>query len=139
MNTMSIAPCGVLCDLCIGFQREKNKCAGCNYTGNKPYHCTVCKIKECSEKMGDERLLCSECSKFPCKRIKDLDKRYKTKYGESPIQNLESIRNIGTEAFIKVENEKWKCQCGELLCAHRDTCLNCGTKNDVRFKIWRKI
>ena len=81
--------------------------------------------------MGNERLLCSECSKFPCKRIKNLDKRYKTRYGESPIQNLQNIINIGEEAFIRVENEEWKCsQCGGLLCAHRDSCLNCGTRND---------
>lgn len=45
MNNASIAPCGVICDLCLGFQRSKNKCAGCNNADNKPYHCTVCKLK----------------------------------------------------------------------------------------------
>ena len=131
MNVSSIAPCGVLCDLCIGFQRTKNKCVGCNYTGNKPYHCTVCSIKECPEKKGNEKLLCSECDKFPCKRIKNLDKRYRIKYGESPIQNLQNIIKDGIDAFIKIENEKWECkQCGELLCVHRDACLQCGTKNE---------
>jgi len=51
MNNKSVAPCGVICDICLGFQRTKNKCVGCNSIGNKPYHCTVCSIKACPEKM----------------------------------------------------------------------------------------
>jgi hypothetical protein len=130
MNNTSIAPCGVICDLCLGFQRTKNKCVGCNSIGNKPYHCTVCSIKSCPEKKGNEKRLCTECSKFPCRRIKNLDKRYTTKYGESPIINLKTIKEIGLTKFIKIEKEKWKCnECGNLLCVHRGVCLNCGNKN----------
>jgi hypothetical protein len=130
MNNASIAPCGVICDLCLGFQREKNKCVGCLSTGNKPYHCTVCSIKSCPEKNGDENLLCNTCNKFPCRRIKDLDKRYTTKYGESPIQNLKAISEIGLSEFILQEKEKWTCNnCGHLLCVHRGVCLICGANN----------
>jgi len=130
VNKESIAPCGVICDLCIGFQRTKNKCVGCNNIGNKPYHCTVCSIKFCSEKNGDEKLLCSACSKFPCRRIKDLNKRYIVKYGESLIKNLQAVREIGAEEFIVSQKEKWKCEkCGQLLCVHRGDCLFCGSKN----------
>lgn len=131
MNTKSIAPCGVNCDLCLGFKRIKNKCIGCNNIGNKPYHCTVCSIKNCIEKKSNTNLLCGDCSKFPCKRIKNLDKRYSTKYGESPIQNLKKIKNIGVRKFIKLEKEKWKCKkCGQLLCVHRNICLNCNSINE---------
>jgi hypothetical protein len=131
MNNASIAPCGVICDICLGFQRIKNKCVGCNNTGNKPYHCTVCSIKLCAEKKGNENLLCYECVKFPCRRIKDMDKRYINKYGESPIQNLTRIKEEGLDAFIMSENEKWKCcKCGHLLCVHKEVCLMCGAKND---------
>ena len=131
MNNTSIAPCGVICDLCLGFQRDKNKCVGCNDTGYKPYHCTVCSIKLCSEKKGDENLLCYDCIKFPCRRIKDLDKRYTLKYGESPIQNLNRIKENGLPQFVDTEKEKWKCgTCGQLLCVHREVCLICGNKNE---------
>ena len=131
MNNSSIAPCGVICDICLGFQRDKNKCVGCNQTGNKPYHCTVCSIKSCVEKKGNVKLLCNDCVKFPCRKIKNLDKRYITKYGESPIQNLKKIKEIGFDTFIKLEKEKWKCtQCGHLLCVHREICLICGYKNE---------
>lgn len=131
MNSTSIAPCGVICDLCLGFQRDKNKCVGCNNTGYKPYHCTVCSIKLCAEKKGDENLLCYDCIKFPCRRIKDLDKRYTLKYGESPIQNLYRIKENGLPQFIDSEKEKWTCgKCGQLLCVHREVCLICGNKNE---------
>ncbi len=131
MNYNSVAPCGVICDICLGYQRVKNKCVGCLNVGNKPYHCTVCSIKSCEEKKGNEELLCYDCSKFPCKRIKNLDKRYTLKYGESPIQNLNKIKEIGLQAFIEIEKEKWKCNnCGQLLCVHREVCLHCGYINE---------
>ena len=130
MDNTSIAPCGVICDICLGFQRTKNKCVGCYNTGNKPYHCTVCSIKSCAKKKGNEKLLCYDCTKFPCRRIKDLDKRYTLKYGESPIQNLNRIKEQGLDLFIDIEKEKWKCnKCGKLLCVHREICLICGNKN----------
>jgi hypothetical protein len=65
--------------------------------------------------------------KFPCRRIKDLDKRYRTKYGVSLIENLNTIKEIGLTQFVELEKGKWKCSnCGQLLCVHRDTCINCG-------------
>ena len=130
MDNKSIAPCGINCDICLGFQREKNKCVGCNNTRDKVPHCETCSIRLCPEKKGDKEKLCGLCSKFPCRRIKDLDKRYTIKYGESPIQNLQAINKIGLTSFVKKEKIKWKCaKCGNLVCVHRDICLNCGAKN----------
>jgi hypothetical protein len=99
MNKLSVAPCGVICDLCSGYQRDRNKCVGCNNTGNKPNHCNSCIIRNCEEK-SNEKTLCNKCGKFPCKRIKDLDRRYKTKYGESPMDNLQMINEKGMELLL---------------------------------------
>ncbi len=130
MENDSLAPCGVICELCLGYQRSKNKCVGCQKNGNKPYHCTVCSIKACPEKEGNSIVLCSECRKFPCRRIRDLDKRYKAKYAESPIENLRTASEIGLNEFIKIEAAKWTCHtCGNLLCVHKERCLNCGERN----------
>lgn len=130
MDSSSLAPCGVMCDLCLAYQRTKNRCVGCQNDGNKPYHCTVCSIKSCPEKIDEENLLCTTCAKFPCRRIKNLDKRYIEKYGESPIQNLQEVAQIGLTNFIKIQQEKWRCStCGHLFCVHRDVCLNCGAEN----------
>ncbi len=60
-----------------------------------------------------------------------MDKRYTLKYGESPIQNLNIIKEIGLQQFIEIEKEKWKCyKCGQLLCVHSEVCLNCSNKNE---------
>ena len=132
MNTKSIAPCGVNCDICLGFQREKDKCVGCNNEGNKPNHCMNCSIVFCLEKKGNIHELCYKCNKFPCRRIKDLDKRYKTKYGESVIENLNKISESGIRVFIQAEKIKWKCEgCGKLVCVHREYCLYCGARNNL--------
>ena len=130
MNTESVAPCGVICDICLAFQRSKNTCVGCTASGSKPHHCTVCSIKACPEKQGDLTALCIDCRKFPCRRIGNLDTRYTTKYGESPIGNLNSIEVDGLTKFLRHAEEQWKCrQCGELLCVHRQACLHCGARN----------
>ena len=131
MNKKSIAPCGLICDLCTGFQREINKCVGCNYPGNKAYHCNNCSIMYCNKKDGNEELLCYECPEYPCRRLKNLDKRYRTKYGESLVENFQIIEDKGTEEFLKLANQTWKCKnCGELLSVHRDQCQYCGEINN---------
>lgn len=130
MNSKSIAPCGLICDLCLYFQREKNRCVGCNGKGDKPHYCTVCKIILCPEKNGNEKKLCNKCSKFPCIKMKILNKRYSQKYGESNIQNFQLINQIGIIPFINEEKKKWICAgCGKLLCVHRDKCSFCETVN----------
>jgi len=75
-------------------------------------------------------LFCSDkCEKFPCARLKNLDKRYRTKYKMSMLENLENIKKFEIKKFVKFEQKRWKCpKCGELLCVHRDSCLNCGEK-----------
>jgi hypothetical protein len=128
-NILHIAPCGMNCSLCLAFQREKNICAGCNATaGHKANHCATCSIKNCEEMPG--RGFCYSCTEFPCKRLKQLDKRYRTRYGMSMIANLTMIKTNGIEAFINLEINKWTCKCGSLLCVHRPICLKCGTKNE---------
>ena len=130
MNNTSLAPCGVICDLCMAFQRPKSKCVGCQTEGNKPNHCRVCSIKDCPEKQGNPAALCSECPKYPCRRIKDLNKRYIAKYGENLLQNLESAREDGLPAFIAAAKQKWSCPaCGQFLCVHNGKCLHCGHPN----------
>jgi hypothetical protein len=70
---------------------------------------------------------CFDCDEFPCARLTHLDKRYRTKYGTSPIANLISIRKIGIRRFSKDETRKWTCpQCGAMICMHKPQCLSCG-------------
>ncbi len=132
MEEKHIAPCGMNCSLCIAYQfgeKDLNKkgfhrkyCPGCIPRGE---YCTHMGNK--CELVGKGRVrFCLECEAFPCKRLKALDRRYRTKYHMSMIENLEFIKNKGLERFLAKEKEKWSCQeCGELICCHNGLCLNC--------------
>jgi hypothetical protein len=69
---------------------------------------------------------CYECGDFPCRRLKALDKRYRTKYHLSMIENLLAIRDLGIDAFLKKEEKKWSCPtCLNPVCCHIGLCLQC--------------
>jgi hypothetical protein len=122
-----IAPCGMNCGICLGYLRTKNHCVGCcSEDENKPSYCNVCVIKNCESLNRSESKFCYECSKYPCRRLKQLDKRYRTRYGMSMIENLEFIKVNGLEKFEEKENRRWICpNCGAVLCVHREFCLTC--------------
>jgi hypothetical protein len=110
-----VAPCGMNCGVCIGHLREKNPCSGCRKieaTGKKTL--VLCRIRICVERKG---IFCFNCVTFPCNRLKHLDKRYRTRYGMSEIENLEFIRDEGINEFIKSERKKWQSSKGTL-CVH---------------------
>lgn len=125
-----IAPCGMNCGLCYGYQRTKNNCSGCiTKSPNKPKYCTVCKIKNCEHLAESHSKYCAYCKVYPCTRIKKLDKRYRTRYGMSMIENLNMIKESGIRKFVKFENQRWVCpDCGNIVCVHKNACLVCGTK-----------
>jgi hypothetical protein len=119
-----IAPCGMNCSICLAYLRDKNRCTGClnSYEG-KPISCRRCRIKLCRKKSR----FCFECKIYPCARLKHLDKRYRTKYSMSMIENLENIKKSGVRAFIKSEKARWACKkCGGVICVHRKVCFACG-------------
>jgi hypothetical protein len=124
---MLIAPCGMNCGICLAYLREKNRCEGCWADDtNKPKSCINCIIKNCELLEKTESKFCYDCEKFPCKRLKQLDKRYRTKYHMSMLENLANIKIHGLENFVEMEHERWKCgQCGGMICVHRQYCLNC--------------
>ena len=128
MNADLIAPCGMNCGLCIGHLRERRQCPGCHGEDrHKPKHCVVCRIKTCSEMTPSTQSFCHVCNSFPCTRLRQLDKRYRTKYGMSMIENLENIRDMGIDEFVTRETARWACpSCGAILCVHRTDCMHCG-------------
>lgn len=140
MNANMIAPCGMNCSLCIGHLREKNKCEGClGHDRNKPEYCRSCRVVVCEKrktlpvKPDEVFALCYDCPDLPCARIKQLDKRYRSKYGMSMMDNLNFIKEHGMEAFLAWEEERWACKhCGATLSVHRKECLECGEPRVVR-------
>jgi hypothetical protein len=123
-----IAPCGMNCRLCRAYQREKNSCPGCYRDDRFNVITRVnCKIKNCATIKSGQVKFCFACEQYPCGNLKHLDKRYRTKYGMSMLENLENIERSGIRAFIRQEKKKWACpECGEILCVHQESCSSCG-------------
>jgi len=128
IETRLIAPCGMNCAICMAHQRTKNRCPGCHGDDtDKQVSCKQCSVTRCELRLATESGFCYECPKYPCRRLKDLDKRYRTKYGMSMLENLAFIREHGLSAFVEKETERWRCpKCGATICVHRRQCQNCG-------------
>jgi hypothetical protein len=130
-NAKLIAPCGMNCGVCMAYLREKNKCPGCRGNNeNKSISCVRCIIKNCRILKQNKLGFCSEkCKKYPCIRLRNLDKRYRTKYNMSMIENLENIKTKGIKKFLKNQKIKYTCsKCNGTICVHRSFCINCGAK-----------
>lgn len=117
----TIAPCGMNCELCHSLQNRKKNCPGCR---KKP---TNCVIQNCQQR----GVYCYDCSKFPCRRLKQLDLRYRTNYSMSMLENLVYIKEYGETAFLEQQRKKYTCpDCGKLRTVHYDYCIYC--KQDKR-------
>jgi hypothetical protein len=126
LQPILIAPCGMNCGICkahLRDKKEKNYCRGCN--DNPVYdYCQKCKMRDCPAKKSR---FC-DCENFPCPRLKQLDKRYRTRYHMSMIENLEYIKKFGMKKFLAKEKKKWRCpKCGGLICCHDNKCYTCDT------------
>ena len=133
MEEELIAPCGMNCAVCSGYLAFKNDvksrglrmpyCTGCRPRNKQ---CAFLK-KRCQRLRGGEVEYCYECPDFPCDYMKPFDKRYKSLYRMSMIENSEYIRDNGVEKFLGKEAEKWRCpECGGVICCHNGICFSCG-------------
>ncbi len=122
-----IAPCGMNCGTCIAYLRLKNKCVGCRvHSPAKRATRVMCIVKKCINLEQTSSKFCYDCEKFPCKRINQLDNRYRTKYKTSFIENLTIIKEKGIDSFLEFESKRRTCpNCGSVLSVHRDKCLSC--------------
>jgi hypothetical protein len=126
-----MAPCGMNCGICMAYLRDKKKCPGCREPDtNKSVSCARCKIKNCKFFKKNVAKFCFECGKYPCDKVKHIDKRYRGKYGMSMIENLNKIKQIGLEKFMEIENSRWVCPvCGNPICVHNKKCYFCEKNN----------
>ena len=132
MEEILIAPCGMNCGICSNYLAMKHDlrkirimksyCSGCRPRGK---NCTF--MRRSCDLIGKGKIqFCYECSVFPCQRLKRLDKRYRTKYHMSMIENLKFIDEQGMAKFLNNEQEKWRCpECGGVICCHNGICYSC--------------
>ena len=127
-----IAPCGMNCSICSNFLALKNDikskgvrmpyCSGCRIRNKK---CAFLK-KRCELLINNRVRFCYECKKFPCDNLQTIDKRYRSFYNMSMIENLKFLKENGIEKFLEKENKKWKCpNCGGTISCHNGICFEC--------------
>jgi len=89
---------------------------------------TMCVFKKRCRLLTEGKVnFCYECPDFPCDRLTAIDKRYQERYHMSMIDNQVLIRDHGIEAFLKKEEEKWRCpDCSGTICCYNDICFDCG-------------
>lgn len=96
-----VAPCGLYCGECLGFQR--GTCEGCRSgRGECLKYRKRCGIFDCCiiEKKFD---LCGECDQFPCEKFKEF---FETPaWHKEVIGNLKRIKEVGVKVWLK-EQEK---------------------------------
>ena len=72
---------------------------------------------------------CFECTEFPCKRIKRLEKSYNTRYHASLLENSKAVKTRGMSVFLKEQREKYTCpKCGGIISIHDAECSECQHK-----------
>ena len=129
-DAKNIGQCGINCKTCIAYfgytmagTKRKHPCTGCK---TRPSSCAFIKQK-CKKLAAKEHVdYCFECQYFPCESLKTIDGTYRKKYGLSLIENLNYIKNNGMEAFLKNEQEKWRCPtCNGVISVHTKRCHTC--------------
>jgi hypothetical protein len=126
-DALLIAPCGMNCGICLAYLRSNNQCPGCRIEYHlKPKTRVHCRIKNCTLWSVGNSKFCYDCAEYPCKRLKQLDNRYRLRYSMSMIENLNNIKSLGIDKFVHNEQERWRCpECGGAICVHRGFCLFC--------------
>jgi len=120
------------CSLCAAYLALKNNvksqgvqipyCVGCRPRGKQ---CALLK-KRCPRLLKSEIKFCFECTDFPCAPLKTIDKRYRSRYHMSMIENLNTIKQVGIERFLAEQEQKWKCsKCGQTISCHNGLCFIC--------------
>jgi hypothetical protein len=124
IDSFLFAPCGMNCMVCYVHLKNKKSCNGCPSNDiDKPERCRKCNIKNCAK--SKELNYCYECTEFPCKTIKNLEKSYKMRYKTSLIDNSEFVRESGIITFMNNEKEKWTCTCKGVISLHDRYCTEC--------------
>lgn len=125
IDPLLFAPCGMNCQVCYRHCYHKKSCAGCLHSdAGKPEHCRTCKIKDCTKEKGI--IYCYECTEYPCKSIKNLEKSYQTRYKASLMENSKFVREHGLAAFMAQQKETYTCpECGGVISLHDAQCSEC--------------
>ncbi len=101
-------------------------CDGCLSGGTLAPHCQRCDIRlHALNTQKDAR--CTDCKELPCSRMTNLINMGRYLHRQEYLPNLEKIRTMGVQAWVKKEEARWRCpQCGLPMSWYDATCARCG-------------
>ncbi len=107
-------------------------CDGCLSGGQLAGHCQSCSIRlHALEKQNDAR--CTDCEELPCYRMTNLINMGDYLHRQEYLPNLQKIREMGVQEWIKYEEERWRCpQCGNPMSWYDAECIKCGAPRSER-------
>ena len=101
----TIACCGLDCGLCpTYYTKGLSRCSGCcgpDFFNKHP----SCSIITCCVK-NNEFETCAQCNEFPCQKLKDWDKTDSFICPRVSLTNLNLIKKIGLEEFLKQQEKR---------------------------------
>ena len=107
-------------------------CDGCLSGGMLASHCQRCDIRLCAANKQDVTR-CSDCKELPCTRITNLINMGRYLHRKEYLPNLEKIREMGVQEWVKYEEERWRCpQCGLPVSWYDAECAGCGEPRSER-------
>ena len=132
MEERLIAPCGMNCGICMRYlaysnnlKEQRGKVIHCSGCLPRNRQCAFIK-KRCELLTKNKIRFCCSCPDFPCEKLRTLDRRYRTKYDMSMIENLKFIRDNGIDKFLRQQARTYKCTtCGGIVCVHNGRCYVC--------------
>jgi hypothetical protein len=82
-----------------------------------------CRIRECARSRG--LVHCGACDQFPCALIQEFNDDGIPHHSEA-IGNLQLLKEVGEEAWLRAEKERWTCTCGAKRSWYLKECPKCG-------------
>ena len=134
--------CGIYCGSCRHYLSNKKgiaeqkgikrACLGCHARKSK---CAMIK-KTCVDLKRNQISHCYECrGDIPCDRLERMQRSYIKNYNVNLIKNVERMKKIGVEKWLKEQAEFYKCpECGGEICLHDRECYDCGLEHDPNKK-----
>jgi hypothetical protein len=106
-------------------------CLGCHSQKLSEF-CQSCTIRLCAKEKGFHH--CGLCPDFPCAELKafaEFGAKYDGARHRRPVvDNLRRVNQIGEQAWLKEQDQRWRCSCGFIFSGYEVMCQVCGEKLD---------
>ncbi|UCE26797.1 MAG: DUF3795 domain-containing protein [Candidatus Coatesbacteria bacterium] len=100
-------------------------CAGCK-SDTLAAFCADCDFIPCARGKGVE--FCVDCGDYPCERLTDF-RDDEWAHHSVVTNNLERLREVGVEAWLAEQDERWTCPaCGARFSWYDEKCPDCGAE-----------